>query len=959
LATSTGTVTNAVHGFVGMLTAVLRDHRPGALAVAFDRPTPTFRDAIVPDYKGNRPEVPEALGPQFDLVRAVLDALGICTLDLDGFEADDILATLATYGRDAGRDVVVVSGDRDTFQLVEDPHVAVLYTRRGLSDTVRYDEAGIEERYGVPPALYPLLAALRGDPSDNLAGVPGVGEKTAARLAAKYKTLDALFEHADEQTPKLRQNLHEFEEVVRRNAGVIPLVRDAPVGVELDDLALGRWDLHRAERLFADLELRGAWQRLRPVLDSPIRSVDGDPNIDGDPSVDGNRSVDGNPSMDGDSGADQDRGFDGEHRATAAAGGMAAAGSGRVVAVPATVVPDTPEAAVATLQHLTRDAVRIAVAGRWQGEPGRAPLRGMAVAALVAKDSEDSDEVVVDHTVVWLPASFLTGAAGGLPAYLGALLGADGLAVVGHAVKELMRSLLPLGIDIATVAMDTSVAAFLVDPGMGRSTVADLVRRWYQGGPEPAGGQLTLPDPPSDAHGMQSGTRAGIRPDADADTAAEVVEAVGAARDIAAVVCVVGPLQRELAALGMESLHEGVEEPLVRVLARMEVAGVGVDVAELQRIADDMAEQGRQLQAEMHRLAGGEFNVNSTPQLRQVLYGTLGLTPGKKTKTGYSTDAQTLERLRGAHPIVEVLLRYREVEKLRSTYGESLLAEVAGDGRIHATFHQTVARTGRLSSDRPNLHNIPVRSPQGMALRRAFVPAPGARLLVADYDQIELRIIAHLASDPGLLHAFAGGRDVHRATAAAVFGVPEESVTPAQRSRAKMVSYGLAYGMEAFGLAQRLGIGTDEARQILDAYFVAFPGVHQYMEDTVARARELGYTATALGRRRPLPDLRSPNRGLRQAAERQAMNAGIQGMAADLFKMALVKLDRALVEQVPSARLVLQVHDEVLVEATPADDRLVEDLVVGIMTGVGPAAGLSVPLEVSAAWGNSWGDAKR
>jgi DNA polymerase-1 len=431
-----------------------------------------------------------------------------------------------------------------------------------------------------------------------------------------------------------------------------------------------------------------------------------------------------------------------------------------------------------------------------------------------------------------------------------------------------------------------------------------------------------------------------------------------ATRQAVALGAVVAPLRAALESSGLVRLHDEVERPLVRVLARMEVAGIGVDAAELRRITDGFVADCARLEAQIHEEAGESFNVNSTPQLREVLYQKLGLTPGRKTKTGFSTDAQTLEKLRGQHPVIETLLRYREVEKLRSTYGESLLGEVGADGRIHATFQQTVARTGRLSSDRPNLHNIPVRTEEGRQLRRAFVPAPGQRFLVADYDQIELRVIAHLAADPGLILAFAEERDIHRTTAARVFGVPAEEVTGAQRNRAKMVSYGLAYGMEAFGLAQRLGIETAEAQEILDAYFSAFPSVRAYMEQTVLEARSKGYTETLFGRRRSLPDLHSPNRNLRMAAERQAMNAGIQGLAADLFKVALVRLDGALEEQELASRLVLQVHDEVLLEVPAGEEEIVAALVAEVLGGVAEVVGLAVPLKVSSAWGSSWADAK-
>jgi DNA polymerase-1 len=402
-------------------------------------------------------------------------------------------------------------------------------------------------------------------------------------------------------------------------------------------------------------------------------------------------------------------------------------------------------------------------------------------------------------------------------------------------------------------------------------------------------------------------------------------------------------------------LHDEVELPLVRVLARMEVAGVRVDVDYLTSVVRTLTEEVQRLDGEIQDLAGMEFRVNSTQQLRTVLFDKLGLAPQKKTKTGYSTDAASLERLRGEHPVIDALLRYREVEKLRSTYGDSLLAEVAGDGRIHASFNQTVARTGRLSSDQPNLHNIPIRSEEGRRLRRAFIPAEGCSLLIADYNQIELRVIAHLADDPGLIEAFDFGQDIHNTTAARVFGVEPEDVTLSQRSKAKMVSYGLAYGMEAYGLSQRLAIDVEEAAIILAAYFEAFPNVRAYMDATVAEARTKGYTQTLFGRRRPIPELAASNYRVRQAGERQAMNAGIQGLAADIFKVALVRLDTSLEREGLASRLILQVHDEVILEVPPAERERATELTLTAMQG---AADLRVPLTVNLSWGSTWAEAK-
>ena len=427
------------------------------------------------------------------------------------------------------------------------------------------------------------------------------------------------------------------------------------------------------------------------------------------------------------------------------------------------------------------------------------------------------------------------------------------------------------------------------------------------------------------------------------------------ARDALAIHRLVPVLLTVLKERSMFWLYDEVERPLISVLSRMEDVGVGVDVGELTRMRDHLVGEVRRLEVDIHKVAGREFNVNSTKQLRVILFDELGLTPQKKTKTGYSTDAASLEKIRDQHEVVDLLLSYREVEKLRSTYGQGLLDVVDGDGRIRATFNQTVARTGRLSSEDPNLHNIPVRTALGREFRKAFVPKDGYELLVADYNQIELRVIAHLSDDPGLVHAFESGQDIHNATAASLFGVKPEDVNVEQRSRAKMVSYGLAYGMEAYGLGQRLGISTSEASEILEAYFLAFPSVRSFMDEIVEKTKESGYTETLFGRRRPIPELNSPNFRVRQAAERQAMNAPIQGLAADIFKIALVEIDHALSEMGAQSSLVLQVHDEVILEVHPEESREIQDLTVMSMGG---AADLRVPLEVNIALGPTWAQAK-
>jgi DNA polymerase I len=890
LETTTGVVTNAVHGFSSMLVYLIRERRPSGLVVAFDAPGATFRDEILEDYKAGRSATPDLLMPQFDMIREVLAALAIPLIEAPGYEADDVIATLATEAADRKAETVIVTGDRDSFQLVRDPYIRVLYNKRGVTDYSFYDEAGIIERCGVPPSQYVLLASLRGDPSDNLPGIPGVGEKTAAKLLTTYGDLDGIYEHLSELTPKLRENLSYNERLARSNARVIPLVTDVPLEADVAALTLGGWDLATAEGVFSRFEMKTVWQRLEELMAAGFL---GEP-AEGSAWPGGIVGTAGGP------------------RAGAAGGGVGEDGEEAVAALALgdVAVPTTSREVTQDLDALGK--ARTAVAARWTGTPGRSELAGLVLVAAEGEHAGDG---------VYVRGEDLQSAT--VAKKLNSVLSQP---VVGHAVKEVMRSLLPLGIDITGLDMDTAVAAYLLDASTGEYDLQQLREQT---------GQLTLDI-------AEPG-------ETERDVAHE------AAADACDVVAMADGLRRRLRREDMVLLHDDIETPLVRVLAKMEVAGIGIDRTELQEIADSLKASAATLQGEVQKLAGHEFNVNSTPQLRTVLYEELGLTPGKKTKTGFSTDARTLESLRGTHPIIDALLSYREVEKLRSTYGESLLAEVQPDGRIHASFGQTVARTGRISSDRPNLHNIPVRSEIGKQFRRAFVPAEGTTFLVADYDQVELRVIAHLSGDPGLIDAMTSGADVHRTVAAAVYGVPPEEVTHTQREFCKMVSYGLAYGMEAYGLSQRLGVAVEEAAAIIESYFGAFPRVKRYMDETVAEAKIRGATRTMFGRIRPLPDLHASNYRLRQAAERQAMNAGIQGLAADIFKIALVRLDRDLETQGLTSRLVLQVHDEVIVEVVRGEEDEVRRLTESALTG---AADLEVPLTISLASGSSWAAAK-
>ena len=869
MTTASGQVTNAVFGFTSMLLNLVRDHEPDQVIVTFDLPQKTFRHDMVDTYKAGREKAPDILREQMGLVHQVVEKLRLPVVTQPGYEADDIIATLAVRAESEGRDVIIVTGDRDSYQLVHDPHIKVLYNRRGVSDYALYDEAGIFERTGVTPEQYVEYAAMRGDTSDNLPGIPGVGEKTAAKLINKYGGLDGIFAAVDEQTPKLRQNLIEHQTQALSNRDMMRLVRDVPLDVDPDSLVQGEVDPDEVLELFKLLEFPSLVPRLAEAF----------PAIFGDAA--------------------------------------AVSGPARTVIEAELLDAATPQELTAALVELAGHD-HVAIAGAWFDTPGRSTLEGLALV---------SDKDLGD--VLWVPGDRLVELAEPLSAVL-----CGDPAIAAHDAKPVVRSLLDLGLDLTGLTIDTKLAAYLLDPADTLYGLSELLLRH-------AGAELadegTVPSGQLDFGGTT------------------VTAAQAAARQALAVAHLVGPLGDSMEAQGLSQLNADIEVPLVRVLARMEHTGIGVDIAVLEALNASLTAEAESERAAIVEAAGEDFNVNSTPQMRAILYDKLGLTPGKKTKTGYSTDQATLEKLRGEHPIIEHLLRYREVEKLRSTYGEGLRAEVAADGRIHATFNQTVARTGRLSSDAPNLHNIPVRSDEGRRFREAFVPAPGTEFLVADYNQIELRVIAHLAEDPGLIEAFTSGQDIHNTTAARIFAVEHAAVTHAQRSKAKMVSYGLAYGMEAYGLGQRLAIPTGEAQEILDAYFAAFPSVKQFMERTVEEARERGYTETVFGRRRRIPELSSGQRNIRMAGERQAMNAPIQGLAADIFKVALVHLDQALESQRMESRLILQVHDEVIVEVPPAEYEQAEAVVLEAMSG---AFDLRVPLEVNLSRGTSWAAAK-
>ena len=864
LRTNTGQLTNAVYGFTSMLIKLLADRDPDAIVVAFDRGRDTARTAAFPEYKANRERPPEEFRPQVDLIKQVLSVLDVPVVEVEGVEADDVLATLASSAVDEGFHAYVVTGDRDAMQLVDDD-LTVLYTLRGITEMAEMTPDAVEERYGVPPGSYLDVAALRGDSSDNLPGVPGVGDKTAAKLVRAYGDVDGIYEHLDELSgKKVPAMLDEHRQQVELNRQVMQLRRDLELDLDLKDLRRGDIDGPAVRELFGALEFRQLYDRFVEEVLGEQEEADA-------------------------------AGFD-IHPTRLAAGELT--GWLEEVTGPVAVLATT----AGRPPHVEWLAVALAASGR---DPVTAPLAEL--------DQADLDA--------------LTG-----------LLADPTRPVVTHDLKLLDHAATGWGWPISNVRLDTVLAAYLLTP---EQRSFDLDRLALQ-------------------HLQRS-----VTPEAAADTGDQLALDVAEPEPVAeralaaqATLELADHLGGILAGRDQTELHDQIELPLAPVLARMERAGVALDLDVLGEIRERLAGRVDALEREVHDHAGRTFNVGSGPQLQQVLFGELGLPKTRRIKTGYSTDAQALSNLLDAHPIVSAILEWREVSKLLTTYVDALPPLVDPvTGRIHTTFSQTSAATGRLSSSNPNLQNIPVRREEGREIRRAFVAGPGfAQLLVADYSQIELRILAHLSGDEGLLDAFSAGEDIHATTAAKVFDLPLDAVDSTLRDRAKAVNYGLAYGLTPYGLGQQLQIPPDEAAAIVDAYFARFPKVRSFLDEAVQAAARDGYTTTLFGRRRYLPDLTSDNRNRRQMAERMALNAPIQGTAADVIKLAMIELDRALDRSSLTTRVLLQVHDEVILEVP--DDELAESEQLVVDT-LGQIVELAVPLDVDTAVGPTWFDAQK
>jgi DNA polymerase-1 len=879
--TTTGQPTNAVYGFTAMLINVLRDETPTHVAVAFDRGEPTFRHEQWVEYKANRRETPADFRNQLSLIFEVLDALGIRRLSVPGYEADDIIATLATQAEQAGLDVLIVTGDRDVLQLV-DEHITALMTRRGITEMTRFTPEEVTARYGLTPAQYPDYAALRGDPSDNLPSIPGVGEKTAAKWVAEFGSLAELVDRVDEVKGRAGDRLREHLSDVLRNRQLTELARDVPLEAGPADLRPAEWDREQIHQLFDTLQFRVLRDRLYSTLPNGIVGV------------------------------------------TAAPGAGDEAGGKFDVEI---TLPGPEEVAGWLAEHAAGEGrTGVAVSGTWGRGTGN--LTGLALA------TPDGAGAYLD------PATLTEDDERALAAWLADSARPKAM----HDAKGPIHALAARGLELAGLTTDTALAAYLALPGQRSFDLADLVLRYLSKELKPvdeaATGQLAL-----DLSGDEDG-----EDDGEAEAAAALVLQARAIAELGAA------LDQDLERRGATALLHDVELPLIEVLAGMERAGIAADTDHFAAMSASLGGEVKSAEQSAYAVVGREFNLGSPKQLQEVLFNELGLPKTKRIKTGYTTDSEALTSLlaQTEHPVLAYLLRHRDVARLKSIV-DSLIPMAGEDGRIHTTYNQMIAATGRLSSTDPNLQNIPIRTEEGRRIRQGFVVGSGYEcLLTADYSQIELRIMAHLSGDAALAEAFASGHDFHAETASRVFGLPPADVTVELRSKIKAMNYGLAYGLSAYGLSQQLRITPDEARGLMEGYFEQFGGVRDYLYEVVAQARKDGYTETIMGRRRYLPDLTSDNRQRREMAERMALNAPIQGSAADIIKVAMLDVDRALRARGLASRMLLQVHDELLFEVAPGELDDLRALVSETMCG---AYELTVPLAVSFGTGLTWEEA--
>jgi DNA polymerase I len=861
--TTTGQTTNAVYGFTSMLINVIKDERPTHIAVAFDVSRKSFRTEQYADYKANRSESPSLFRGQVDLVQEVLDALKIRHVQLDGFEADDLIATMARQARGSGMEVLICTGDRDAFQLINEG-VTVLYPRKGVSDLARMNPDAVRERYGVGPDRYRDLAALVGESSDNLPGVPGVGPKTAAKWIEQYDGIDGVIDNADKIKGKAGDSLREHLAGVIRNYQVNLLLDDVAMPLAVGETAWNGWDREAVHRVFDTLEFRVLRERLYQYLENT------------EPEAQAGFEV-----------------------------------TGAVLREPGSVE--------AWIDEHTSGLTGVAVSGTFGR--GTGTLTGVALAAANGEaawfDPAELDPADDAAVALWLSDP-------------------DRPKVI-HDAKPALLAFSARGWRLDGLSHDTALTAYLARPDQRTYDLADLSVRYLHR-------ELRTETPDNGQLALDFGEDDGV------DSAAEALM-LRASATLDLVDALAGELDRGDPEKYGSRLLQTVELPLIGVLARMEQTGIAADTDYLGELEAFFAAEVKSAAQGAYGVIGREFNLGSPKQLQEILFTELNLPKTKRIKTGYTTDADSLQWLfaETGHPVLEHLLRHRDVAKLKSTV-DGLLKSVSDDARIHTTFFQTVAATGRLSSTDPNLQNVPIRTEEGRRIRRAFiVGGTYETLLTADYSQIEMRVMAHLSGDEGLIAAFQSGEDLHTWVASRVFQT--DTPTADHRRKIKAMSYGLAYGLSAFGLSQQLGVSTAEASELMDEYFARFGGVRDYLHRVVEQARRDGYTETILGRRRYLPDLTSDNRQRREMSERMALNAPIQGSAADIIKVAMLRVDAALREAGLVSRLLLQVHDELVLEIAPGERDQVKELVCREM---GSAYELSVPLEVSVGLGRDW-----
>ncbi|MGR6542955.1 DNA polymerase I [Paenibacillus tundrae] len=861
LTNSKGLHTNAVYGFTTMLLRLLEEHKPTHVMVAFDAGKVTFRHEGYQEYKGGREKTPTELSEQFPLLKELLGGFGIAQFELEGFEADDIIGTLTKRADEAGRQVLVVSGDKDMLQLASD-HVHIGLTRKGVTDIELYDPAQIKERYGLTPLQIIDLKGLMGDTSDNIPGIPGVGEKTALKLLHQFGTVEDVLNGTAELKGKMKEKIEAHAEDARMSKQLATIHREVPLEQTWEDMQFAGLQEETAGPALAKLEFKSLLERLN--FSGKVDAVEAVPAAEVNSTI---------------------------------------------------ATEETIEDLFASLE--TIDVIHVETHG---DNPHQAELVGIALGS--------SEE----YTFL-SPELLQSKAASSVRAWLAN----PDEPKRGYDLHRVDLALHAHGIEFAGAAFDVQLAAYLLDPTESNQTISGLTAKYG------------LPSLVEDDTVMGKGAKYKV----------PEVEVLGdfLCRKAAAVAAIIPLQEKALESDEMNSLFHELEMPLSRILADMEKQGIKANTADLQALGHEFEEQIGRLMSEIYRLSGTEFNLNSPKQLGEILFDRLGLPVVKKTKTGYSTDAEVLEKLAPYHEVVQHILQYRQLAKLQSTYVEGLLKEISPrDGKVHTYYRQTIAATGRLSSQFPNLQNIPIRMEEGRKIRKVFVPSePGWTILAADYSQIELRVLAHISDDERLKEAFVHDMDIHTKTASDVFGVKAEEVDSDMRRSAKAVNFGIVYGISDYGLSQNLNITRKEAAQFIDQYFEVFQGVRRYMDDIVKEARKDGYVKTLLERRRYLPEINASNFNIRSFAERTAMNTPIQGTAADIIKLAMVQMDEALRERNLNSRMLLQVHDELVFEV-PADElETMKELVPAVME---KALELSVPLKAEVSYGENWYEAK-